>query len=529
GLDLTGESEYCLNGANSRSCGPTHTQVAGAKSVVSSEAVASTASSTSIAASVAAANSNSSSGFTKTWANIAGQAAKEHHRLAPSFLSHHSGTAGSGASGGSLLTSSGASLSASSLGGGAGGAASGWSASGKPSHRVPGPVFLPSSGPRLPGPSSLSSSGFPEGVGSSSSSGYVISVSSKNEQAQQQQPHTQHACLQPRSSSQSTTNPSSPLQSSSAQPSKTGSLVANGAVLDGPTIPATGDSAGRVNPNLGSAGGGNVASGGSCKSSFKGTWISGKSNSGSSANTGGGPNATSAGGSANNRTTASNDAAHEAQMAAMQRESEALHQRLSKQINPSSFDTQPARARFFVIKSFSEDDIHRSIKYAIWCSTELGNKKLDSAFVEIANQAPIYLFFSVNGSGHFCGMAEMTSRVDYTARAGVWAQDKWQGKFTVKWIFVKDVPNTSLRHIRIETNENKPVTHSRDTTEIPLDKGRQVMDIFAKYDHATSIFDDFLYYEQKEREDVSELFFNFSPTFAVIIDISSFEQIKSSY
>ena len=56
----------------------------------------------------------------------------------------------------------------------------------------------------------------------------------------------------------------------------------------------------------------------------------------------------------------------------------------------------------------------------------------------------------------------------------VWSQDKWRGQFTVKWIYVKDVPNAALRHIRLENNENKPVTNSRDTQEVPVEKGRQV-------------------------------------------------------
>ncbi|KAF6778570.1 hypothetical protein AHF37_01948 [Paragonimus kellicotti] len=195
------------------------------------------------------------------------------------------------------------------------------------------------------------------------------------------------------------------------------------------------------------------------------------------------------------------NAGFEESMHQLQRESEALYQRLAKSINPSTFDTNVEKARFFVIKSFSEDDIHRSIKYAVWCSTELGNKKLDAAFVAANNQYPIYLFYSVNGSGHFCGMAEMTSRVDYDTRVRVWAQDKWQGAFSVRWIFVKDVPNTALRHIRVETNDNKPVTHSRDTTELPLERGRQVMEVLANYSHTLSIFDDFVYYEQRERQD----------------------------
>ena len=45
----------------------------------------------------------------------------------------------------------------------------------------------------------------------------------------------------------------------------------------------------------------------------------------------------------------------------------------------------------------------------------------------LATQGPVFLFFSVNGSGHFCGMAQMLNGVDYHSSAGVWAQDKWKG------------------------------------------------------------------------------------------------------
>jgi hypothetical protein len=122
--------------------------------------------------------------------------------------------------------------------------------------------------------------------------------------------------------------------------------------------------------------------------------------------------------------------------------------RSSNEYNPKSFDLNPKNARFFVIKSFSEDDIHRSIKYEIWCSTDHGNKRLDSAYRSLNNKGPIYLLFSVNGSGHFCGVAEMLSPVDYNSSGSVWVQDKFKGQFKVKWIYVKDVPNGQLRHIR---------------------------------------------------------------------------------
>ncbi|KAM4706094.1 YTH domain-containing family protein 3 isoform 2-T2 [Rhinophrynus dorsalis] len=169
--------------------------------------------------------------------------------------------------------------------------------------------------------------------------------------------------------------------------------------------------------------------------------------------------------------------------------------------NPKDFDWSLKNGRVFIIKSYSEDDIHRSIKYSIWCSTEHGNKRLDAAFRSLNAKGPLYLLFSVNGSGHFCGVAEMKSVVDYNAYAGVWSQDKWKGKFDVKWVFVKDVPNNQLRHIRLENNDNKPVTNSRDTQEVPLEKAKQVLKIIATFKHTTSIFDDFAHYEKRQEEE----------------------------
>ncbi|CAN0126168.1 unnamed protein product [Lampetra planeri] len=171
--------------------------------------------------------------------------------------------------------------------------------------------------------------------------------------------------------------------------------------------------------------------------------------------------------------------------------------------NPSDFDCSPRDLRAFIIKSYSEDDVHRSVKYSIWCSTEHGNRRLDGAYRAMQGKGPVYLLFSVNGSGHFCGVAQMTSPVDYQTCAGVWSQDKWKGKFEVQWIFVKDVPNSQLRHIRLENNENKPVTNSRDTQEVPLDKARQALRVIAAFRHTTSIFDDFAHYERRQEEEES--------------------------
>lgn len=168
----------------------------------------------------------------------------------------------------------------------------------------------------------------------------------------------------------------------------------------------------------------------------------------------------------------------------------------TKGYNPANFDTRPPFARYFVIKSYTEDDVHKSLKYEIWSSTDPGNKRLDKAFKECAGRGPIYLFFSVNASGHFCGMAEMLTPVDYTRSSTVWASDKWKGVFKVRWIFVRDIPNGTLRHIRLNnTAERKPVTNSRDTQELLPEAGQEMLRIFHTHPARTSLLQDFAFYE----------------------------------
>ncbi|KAJ1032920.1 hypothetical protein NDA16_000199 [Ustilago loliicola] len=166
---------------------------------------------------------------------------------------------------------------------------------------------------------------------------------------------------------------------------------------------------------------------------------------------------------------------------------------------PGTFDLAPPNAHFFVIKSYTEDDVHKSLKYEIWASTDKGNQRLDKAFRESAHNGPIYLFYSVNASGHFCGMAQMLTPLDYATSSNVWAQDgKWKGTFKVRWIYVKDLPNNQLRHIRLtNTPECKPVTQSRDTQELTPEAGREVLRIMAEYSAKTSLLQDFNFYEMQ--------------------------------
>lgn len=173
-----------------------------------------------------------------------------------------------------------------------------------------------------------------------------------------------------------------------------------------------------------------------------------------------------------------------------------------EQYNREDFPENYSDAKFFIIKSYSEDDVHKSIKYNMWASTANGNKKLDAAYQEAQGKSgscPIFLLFSVNASGQFVGVAEMVGSVDFNRSLEYWQQDKWTGCFPVKWHVIKDIPNSLLKHITLENNENKPVTNSRDTQEVKFEQGIQVLKIFKNHSSKTTILDDFGFYEARQR------------------------------
>nr|CAB3485705.1 unnamed protein product [Digitaria exilis] len=105
----------------------------------------------------------------------------------------------------------------------------------------------------------------------------------------------------------------------------------------------------------------------------------------------------------------------------------------------------------------------------------------------------------VNGSGQFCGVAEMIGPVDFDRSVDYWQKDRWSGQFPVKWHIVKDVPNKLVRHIILENNENKRVTNSRDAQEVKLEQGVEMLAIFKNHEAETTILEDFDFYEQQEK------------------------------
>uniref|UniRef100_A0A7N0TXT3 YTH domain-containing family protein n=1 Tax=Kalanchoe fedtschenkoi TaxID=63787 RepID=A0A7N0TXT3_KALFE len=177
-----------------------------------------------------------------------------------------------------------------------------------------------------------------------------------------------------------------------------------------------------------------------------------------------------------------------------------------RHFNKPDFQTEYENAKFYIIKSFGEDNVHKSVKYGAWSSTPNGNDKLDAAYIEAKAKAaetgkpcPVYFFFSVNRSGQFVGVAEMVGSLDSNQNLDFWQLDKWSGWFPVKWRIVKDVSHSALRHIILKENDNKPVTYTRDTQEIGLAQGIEMLEIFKNHTAKTSLLDDFPFYENREK------------------------------
>ena len=205
---------------------------------------------------------------------------------------------------------------------------------------------------------------------------------------------------------------------------------------------------------------------------------------------------------------------------ALAREARGVREALTRGQSLAPLQALPRQStRFFVVKSYSEDDVHKALKYRCWSSTVGGNRKLDAAFRACCAQSPpgrLLIFFSVNSSGQFCGVAEMESAVDFGVQAPFWQQAKWSGKFTLRWHCVKDVPNAALRHILLASAASppapgspagdaqpqppKPVTNSRDAQEVPYDAGMEVLRVFMSREGGTTLLDDMLFYSQREAE-----------------------------
>ncbi|KRX03029.1 hypothetical protein PPERSA_08104 [Pseudocohnilembus persalinus] len=156
-------------------------------------------------------------------------------------------------------------------------------------------------------------------------------------------------------------------------------------------------------------------------------------------------------------------------------------------------------AKAYIIRSNTDDDIHKAIKYGVWCSTPPNNEMLDKAFEEAEEKnIPIYLFFSVVKSGQFVGIAKLKSGLQDKNFAFWWQHSKWRGCFDVEWVFVKDIVYKQFENL--VNKEDKPVNRSKDGTEIDWKStGLPMIQKYKEDKSSKSIFNQFQIFDQREQ------------------------------
>ena len=143
-----------------------------------------------------------------------------------------------------------------------------------------------------------------------------------------------------------------------------------------------------------------------------------------------------------------------------------------------------SNCKFFVIKSFSEEDVHKSIKYNVWSSSKNGNLTLSNAFnITKEKNGNVYLFYSCNGSGRYCGIARMKTPCDES-----------------KSFEFKDVPFKEFKNVIItmKDGEIKPISNARDTQEIPFEQAKIMIEKIAEYQNTNTILEHFEFYDMRQ-------------------------------
>ena len=126
------------------------------------------------------------------------------------------------------------------------------------------------------------------------------------------------------------------------------------------------------------------------------------------------------------------------------------------------------------------------------------NARITNAFTRNNPISSVILFVSVNGSGMYCGVARVASRLKFKDERIPFHSKKRSGFFGVEWVFVKDVHNSALRQICLPNNRSWPFTDAKDGQEIMKEEAFAVMRAMEAYESSGSILDDYYFYEARE-------------------------------
>ncbi|RDW94424.1 hypothetical protein BP5796_00187 [Coleophoma crateriformis] len=131
--------------------------------------------------------------------------------------------------------------------------------------------------------------------------------------------------------------------------------------------------------------------------------------------------------------------------------------------------------RFFIVKSFNEDNVLNCIEDSSWNTQLHVGKVLSQAFQSSQN---VILVFSINKSKAFQGYARMESLPGSISKPRWQESINWQsaGAFKIRWLTICSIRFQKIGHLRNSYNENLPVLIGKDGQEIESYCGWALLD-----------------------------------------------------
>lgn len=131
--------------------------------------------------------------------------------------------------------------------------------------------------------------------------------------------------------------------------------------------------------------------------------------------------------------------------------------------------------RYFLIKSFNEENVLRCIEDSTWTTQVHVGETLEEAFRTSKN---VILVFSINKSKAFQGYARMES-LPGSAVVPSWQKAiNWEsaGAFKVRWLVISTTQFYLVSHLKNSYNENQLVLIGKDGQEIEEGCGSALLD-----------------------------------------------------
>ncbi|KAG7122787.1 Serine/threonine-protein kinase RAD53 like [Verticillium longisporum] len=125
--------------------------------------------------------------------------------------------------------------------------------------------------------------------------------------------------------------------------------------------------------------------------------------------------------------------------------------------------------RYFVLRSDNQTDIETSIAHGIWTSSPRVNKIIEKGHTRSGGK--VVFFFSVIKSQRFCGVAQMTSPMDWNHTDEHWVEDSWRGRFTVDWLCWTELSFSKVKHVPVSQRTPEPSKYGAMHLEISVIAG----------------------------------------------------------